>query len=413
LQALRRKPCSEFDDGLVDLLRDAARMQMGQGLDYDSKMMERVRERSERRFGEAQRREKEVEEKLERLRAELMGRTVERLLGSESIGGASNEDGFRSEIEELENEAEELGRESRTVTREDFDEALGDLEKRGLLDNADHKVKLTSKGAQLLGRGFLTRILMNLARRGVGAHRAEDIGHGPWSSASHRPYEPGDPYDKINIEQSLLAVLERTGDLGSLGLGDFRIHESRHAAEVQFGVIVDQSASMRKKGKIEAAVETALALSELMRTEFPEDRLRVYAFSEEFRLVEPWQLPGVAVPMRYTDIRAPLRAFRLAVAQEPGNKQVHLITDSAPNFLDGEFVGFKAALGAVLDEARLYRMTEMVLNVVMLDDDPELREMAKRVAQENMGRVFFADPRNLGEAIVEDYLWSKRELLSL
>jgi uncharacterized protein with von Willebrand factor type A (vWA) domain len=150
-----------------------------------------------------------------------------------------------------------------------------------------------------------------------------------------------------------------------------------------------------------------------MRTEFPEDRLRVYAFSEEFRLVEAWQLPGVVVPMKYTDIRAPLRAFRLAVAQEPGNKQVHLITDSAPNFLDGEFVGFKAALEAVLDEGRLHRMNEIVLNVVMLDDDPTLREMAKRIAQENMGRVFFADPKNLGEAMVEDYLWSKRELLSL
>jgi len=58
-------------------------------------------------------------------------------------------------------------------------------------------------------------------------------------------------------------------------------------------------------------------------------------------------------------------------------------------------------------------MNEMVLNVVMLDDDPELREMAKRIAQENMGRVFFADPKNLGEAMVEDYLWSKRELMGL
>jgi uncharacterized protein with von Willebrand factor type A (vWA) domain len=49
----------------------------------------------------------------------------------------------------------------------------------------------------------------------------------------------------------------------------------------------------------------------------------------------------------------------------------------------------------------------------MLDDDPELREMAKRIAQVNNGRVFFADPKNLGEALVEDYLGSKKEILSL
>ncbi len=98
---------------------------------------------------------------------------------------------------------------------------------------------------------------------------------------------------------------------------------------------------------------------------------------------------------------------------EPGNKQAHLITDSAPNFLDGEFVGFKKAMEAVVEEVRIYRLHDILLNVVMLDDDPELREMAKRIAQVNNGRVFFADPKNLGEALVEDYLWSKKEILSL
>jgi uncharacterized protein with von Willebrand factor type A (vWA) domain len=39
--------------------------------------------------------------------------------------------------------------------------------------------------------------------------------------------------------------------------------------------------------------------------------------------------------------------------------------------------------------------------------------MAKRIAQVNNGRVFFADPKNLGEALVEDYLLAKKEILSL
>jgi uncharacterized protein with von Willebrand factor type A (vWA) domain len=98
---------------------------------------------------------------------------------------------------------------------------------------------------------------------------------------------------------------------------------------------------------------------------------------------------------------------------EPGNKQAHLITDSAPNFLDGEFVGFKRAMEAIIEEVHLYRLHDILLNVIMLDDDPELREMAKRIAQVNNGRVFFVDPENLGEALVEDYLWSKKEILSI
>jgi uncharacterized protein with von Willebrand factor type A (vWA) domain len=409
----RPNPCSDIADNTLDLLRDAAKMQMGKGLDQDSKMMEKVRKKAEERLQANQKKREELEEQLEQLKAQMMMKAVERLLEGDGEEEVLRELELTGEMDGLREQIEQLDSDPHAISQEDFDEALKDLERRGLLDGRSKGVVLTSKGAQLLGRGFLSRILMNLARRGLGAHRVEDIGHGPWLAATYRPYEPGDPYDRINIERSLMATIERGGGFREMKTSDFRIHESRHATEVHFGVLVDQSASMKKKGKMEAAVETALALSELMRLEFPEDRLRVYAFSEETKMVEPYELPGVTVPQQFTDIRRPLRAFRLAVAMEPGNKQAHLITDSAPNFLDGEFVGFKRAMEAVVEEVRLYRLHDILLNVVMLDDDPELREMAKRIAQVNNGRVFFADPKNLGEALVEDYLWSKKEILSL
>jgi uncharacterized protein with von Willebrand factor type A (vWA) domain len=64
----------------------------------------------------------------------------------------------------------------------------------------------------------------------------------------------------------------------------------------------------------------------------------------------------------------------------------------------------------VLDEARIYRQHGIVLNIIMLDDE-EFRELAKGLAKENLGRVAFVDPGNLGEALVEDYIVSKREML--
>jgi uncharacterized protein with von Willebrand factor type A (vWA) domain len=406
-------PCSDIADNTLDLLRDAAKMQMGKGLDQDSQMMERVRQKAEKRLKANKEKKEELKEQLEQLKAQMMMKAVQKLLEGGSEEDVQSEIEMTGEMEGLSEQIEELDSDPGTISEEDFDEALNDLEKRGLLNGRSKGVVLTSKGAQLLGRGFLNKILANLARKGLGAHRTEDIGHGPWLAATYRPYEPGDPYDRINIERSLMAAIERGGGFREMKTSDFRIHESRHATEVHFGILVDQSASMKKKGKMEAAVETALALSELMRLEFPEDRLRVYAFSEETKMVEPYELPGVAVPQQFTDIRRPLRAFRLAVAMEPGNKQAHLVTDSAPNFIDGEFVGFKRAMEAVIEEMHLYRLHDIMLNVVMLDDDPELREMAKRIAQVNNGRVFFADPGNLGEALVEDYLWSKKEILSL
>lgn len=413
-RAVRRNPCSDLASDQLDILREIAKMQMGQGLDYDSKIMDKARERAQKRFKESQERLREARAELEDLEAEQMREAMERLLESseelEEILGRlkASEEGAR-----LREEVEELGMESQGLTQRDFEDVLSEFGRRGLAEDRKPRVTLTSRGAQLLGRGFLSRILQRLARLGVGPHRIEDVGHGPWFASTIRPYETGDPYERISIERSLLATLERGGRFGEMGMEDFRVYEAIHSTEVVFGILVDQSASMNRGGKLEAAVETALALSELMRTRYPEDTLRIFAFSEEVREVVPWELPGIPVPMGYTDIRAALRSFRLAVAHEAGNKQAHLITDSAPNFEDGEYVGFERGLSGVIDEAKEYRAAGITLNIVMLDEDPKLREMAKAVARHNVGRVFFTRPGGLGDALVEDYLVSKREFLRL
>ena len=404
--------CSDLSGHQLEMLQEIAKMQMGRGLDYDSRIMDLARERAQKRFEEAQRRREEAGAELEGVEAERMRQAVEQLLKGEGdlddILGALEADeerrGLGAEISGLEGE-------SQRMTQMDFEDVLSEFTRKGLTKPRRPKITLTSKGAQLLGRGFLSRILQRLSRLGVGPHRIEDVGHGPWPASTIRPYEFGDPYERISVEQSVLASLERGADVGDLNVADFRVYEAIHSTEVLFGVLVDQSASMNRGGKLEAAVETALALSELMRSRFAEDRLRVFAFSEEVREVEPWELPGIAVPMGYTDIRAVLRNFRRAVAHETGNKQAHLITDSAPNFEDGEYVGFENAFSGILDEAKRYRAEGIVLNIVMLDDDPKLRKMAGAIARQNLGRVFFVRPGELGEALVEDYLTSKREAL--
>jgi uncharacterized protein with von Willebrand factor type A (vWA) domain len=139
--------------------------------------------------------------------------------------------------------------------------------------------------------------------------------------------------------------------------------------------------------------------------------LTIFTFSEVVQEVQPWMITASTVEMKFTDIRAALRAYRKQVTYLPGNKQAHLITDSAPNFLDGEFVGFSKALEAVTQEARLYRFNDIVLNIIMLDKDEELRRFAQTIAKENIGRVAYVDTEKLGEALVEDYISSKRALL--
>lgn len=409
---LVNRPCSNLHTDMLEVMREIAKMQMGHGLDYDSKILEKARKQAHQRFNRAQHKRAETSRELERMEAKMLMQAVERLLESEVKPDQILKDlNFKEKKREIISEIEALGKESQKLTRADIVEALDEFETRGLIDFRTTTIRLTSRGASFLGRGFLKRILNNLSKRGYGPHIIDEAGYGTLISSTYHPYEYGDSYDRISIEKSILATLSRGGALSDFDVSDIRVNDARHHSGIHFGILVDQSGSMNRNGKIESAVETALALSELIRIKFPEDRLRIFAFSEDVQEVAPWELPNIAVPMRNTDMRAALRTFRLSVVHETGNKQAHLITDSAPNYEDGNLIGFERALDGVLKEVRRYRMEDIVLNIVMLDEDPELRKMAKAIARQNLGRVFFTLPGSLSKVLVEDYLIYKRETL--
>lgn len=393
---ISHNPCSDIDKNYLDLLRDVAKMQVGMGLDYDSKFMEKAREAAEERHKRSQEQKK------------ILQHQIDEMISSPHQKNLDNEEIIEAEINEIQLEIDRLSKEPKGVSRKDYDEVLKNLEKQGLIDLESVTPKLTSKGSRMMGQGLLSRILLGLEKKGFGSHVIEQSGEGSWSGFTSRLYEPGDPYHRIDIEKTILSAFEKAS-LEKLSLRDFHIFEPKHSTELHFGILVDQSASMRKEGKIEAANETALALSELMRLRYPEDKLSVFTFSEVVKEIQPWMITALTVEMKFTDIRAALRAFRKKVAYLPGNKQAHLVTDSAPNFLDGHFVGFNKASEAVLTEARNYRKNGIILNIIMLDRDENLRNLAQTIAKENLGRVAFVNSQNLGEVILEDYIYSKRE----
>ena len=63
----RRNPCSDLSDDRLEILREIAKMQIGHGLDYDSKIMDRARNKSTERFRKSQERKEEAESLLEEL----------------------------------------------------------------------------------------------------------------------------------------------------------------------------------------------------------------------------------------------------------------------------------------------------------------------------------------------------------
>jgi uncharacterized protein with von Willebrand factor type A (vWA) domain len=295
---------------------------------------------------------------------------------------------------------------NRRIEEEDVRKALEDYEDDGLVDIRDGKVIVTSRGVKKLAAGALERILRNLNNRNAGAHIKEMPELGVEFSDRTRRYEAGDDYSLVDIEKTAINALKRCGRL-EFEPEDFEIREEVHRTKLCVGIIIDESGSMRDSGKLEAAMETSLALSRLILRE-PDNVLKVFAFSDKVRSLEPWAIVNNVISGGDTDIRGALAAFRRACRYEYGDKQAYLITDTEPNNEEGRHLSFEKAANGLLEEAARYRQEKIGLNIIMLDESPELKELASMLAKKNLGRVFFTVPKTIGEVVVEDYLAGKR-----
>ncbi len=294
-------------------------------------------------------------------------------------------------------------------TSKDVEDLLKDYQRRGYIDIEGQRLKIKPKGARILGQGFLKIIMEKLTKKGIGIHTLDELGYGAQRSRISRRYELGDVYDTINIERTFLNTLESNRRINQLKTEDFEVYESLHQTKMNIGILIDESGSMIIGNKVDAALETALALFELMKTNYSEDNLRIFTFSECVKEIPIWDIPNINVPMRHTDIKAGLRTYRRVIAEDDGDKHAFLITDSEPNFQDGRYIGFHKGTLNVLEEASRYQQEGIILNIFMLDKRPHLKEFAIMIAKRNLGRVVFTNPENLGEAIIEDYLTRKRE----
>lgn len=293
------------------------------------------------------------------------------------------------------------------MSEDDVKEALEEYERQGYIEIHENGIKITSTGARRLASNALEKILQSLGRKDVGTHSTEQTGFGSELTTYSRHYEVGDDYRLVDIERTTLNALERSGQL-DFEIDDFQIHEEIHQSRLCAGLVIDESGSMKSGDKLEAAIESGLALAELITRE-PKDSLKVYLFADTVKEIPYWALVNETLSGDSTDIRAALRTFRETVRREKGDKQVYLITDTDPNTEDGRYVGFDKAVAGVLEEALRYRQDGIGLNIIMLDETPRLKELASTLARKNLGTVFFTSPTKLGQVIVEDYFRAKKD----
>lgn len=292
-----------------------------------------------------------------------------------------------------------------SIETEDLLWVVDNYSTSGLLETDGDHVRITPKGSRQLAKYVLNRVLTTAVSESPGTNASVGDGFGITESCTIRPYEFGDDFWRIDCEATLVSALTRKGPTGHTILfenSDLMVRETIYESRYASGLIIDESGSMSGE-KLHTAIDVSLAMTELVGRN-RNDSLNTFLFSNTVREVRPWEIANIRFSGGTTDIKAALKHVRNTMRTKKGSKQVYLVTDTEPNTEDGVFVGFDEASQGVVGEARRYRTEGITLNIVMLETTPHLKKLSLMLARENLGRVFFTTPGNMGKVIVEDYL---------
>jgi Ca-activated chloride channel family protein len=194
--------------------------------------------------------------------------------------------------------------------------------------------EVTDKAVDFLGFKTLKDLLGSLGKSSFGSHDTRDLSTGIDASGGAKPYEFGDVLN-LDVSATLFSAMQRDGVKLPLNLeySDLHVHQSEYQSSCATVLMLDCSHSMILYGedRFTPAKKVALALSHLIRTQYPGDSLRCVLFhdtAEELRLSD---LARVQVGPYYTNTRDGLILAQRLLAQEKKDmKQIIMITDGKP-----------------------------------------------------------------------------------
>jgi len=280
---------------------------------------------------------------------------------------------------------------------------------------------LTGKGIDFLGYRTLRGLLGAMGKSSFGSHDTPYLATGVEAESASRPYRFGDTLN-LDIPATLKSALAREGlrEDGSIGLdyGDLHVHQSEYRSSCATVLLLDTSHSMILYGedRFTPAKKVALALTHLIRTQFPGDTLRVVTFGDRAEEIPLSRLAHAQVGPFHTNTAEGLKlARRLLMAQNKDMRQVVMITDGKPSAVtlrDGRVyknsMGLdQAVLRETFQEVAACRRAGILINTFMLARDPYLVAFVNRVTEIARGKAYFTTTLTLGQYIMKDFLRRK------
>ena len=285
------------------------------------------------------------------------------------------------------------------------------------------KFEITDKSLDFLGFKALRDLLGSLGKSSFGRHDTRDMATGIEASGAAKQYEFGDTLN-LDITATLSSAIQREG-LGlplNLEYRDLQVHQCEYQSSCATVLMLDCSHSMILYGedRFTPAKKVAMALSQLIRTQYPGDSLSLVLFHDSAEEVPLSQLARVKVGPYYTNTREGLRmAQRILQRQRKDMKQIVMITDGKPSALtleDGRI--YKNAFGLdplvvsqTLEEVSKCKRAGVLINTFMLASDYGLVQFVQKVTQMCRGKAYFTTPYTLGQYLLMDYMSRKTKTI--
>ena len=276
--------------------------------------------------------------------------------------------------------------------------------------------EVTDKAVDFLGFKTLKDLLGSLGKSSFGSHDTRDLSTGIDASGGAKPYEFGDVLN-LDVSATLFSAMQREGVKLPLNLeySDLHVHQSEYQSSCATVLMLDCSHSMILYGedRFTPAKKVALALSHLIRTQYPGDSLRCVLFHDSAEELRISDLARVQVGPYYTNTRDGLILAQRLLAQEKKDmKQIIMITDGKPSALtleDGRI--YKNAFGLdplvisqTLEEVGRCKKRGILINTFMLASDYGLVQFVQKVTEMCKGKAYFTTPYTLGNYLLMDYM---------
>jgi Ca-activated chloride channel family protein len=285
------------------------------------------------------------------------------------------------------------------------------------------RFEITDKSLDFLGYKTLRDLLGSLGKSSFGRHDTRDMATGIEASGASRQYEFGDTLN-LDITATLSSAIQREGLSVPLNIeySDLQVHQCEYQSSCATVLMLDCSHSMILYGedRFTPAKKVAMALSHLLRTQYPGDSLSLVLFHDSAEEVPLSQLARVQVGPYYTNTREGLRlAQRILQRQRKDMKQIVMITDGKPSALtleDGRI--YKNAFGLdplvvsqTLEEVSKCKRAGVLINTFMLASDYGLVQFVQKVTEMCRGKAYFTTPYTLGQYLLMDYMSRKTKTI--